>query len=33
MENLEVNREYKVVEPKDGKPEPHRAKPEKKAVK
>ncbi len=31
LENLEVNREYKVVEPKDGKPEPHRAKPEKKA--
>jgi enediyne biosynthesis protein E4 len=31
MENLEVDREYKVVEPKDGKPEPHRARPEKKA--
>jgi hypothetical protein len=33
MENLQFNREYKVVEPKDGKPEPHRAKPEKKAEK
>jgi hypothetical protein len=31
LENLEVDREYKVVEPKDGKPEPHRKKPEKKA--
>jgi hypothetical protein len=31
LENLEVDREYKVVEPKDGKPQPHRAKPEKKA--
>ncbi len=30
LENLEVDRDYKVVEPKDGKPEPHRSKPEKK---
>ena len=29
LANLEVDREYKVVEPKDGKPEPHRARPEK----
>jgi hypothetical protein len=30
LENLEVDREYKVVEPRDGKPEPHRTKPERK---
>jgi enediyne biosynthesis protein E4 len=30
LENLDVDREYKVVEPKDGKPQPHRTKPEKK---
>src|SRR5262249_40056318 len=31
LENLEVGRDYKVVEPKEGKPEPHRTRPEKKA--
>ncbi len=31
LDDLKVDRDYKVIEPKDGKPEPHRALPEKKA--
>ncbi len=32
LENLEVDRDHKVVEPKDGKPVPHVPRPDKNAV-